>query len=69
MTLAQEFNMTDDTLMRCMEYVIQARDGLITKAEMADKIEALFDRPFERVPDVVGPVVDESVLDARSLDK
>lgn len=59
MTLAQEFNMTNDTLMRCMEYVIQARDGLITKGEMANKIEALFDQPFVQLNDVVGPHIDK----------
>lgn len=39
--------MTDEQCERSLEYVLQARDGLITKNEMANKIEALFDKPFE----------------------
>jgi hypothetical protein len=41
------YGMTEEVAERVLEYVVQARDGLITKSEMADKIEALFPQGFE----------------------
>jgi hypothetical protein len=44
-----EFDISKELSERVLEYVIQARDGLITKSEMADKIEALFPQGFEEL--------------------
>jgi len=35
------YELTDEQAQAVIEYVVQARDGLITKGEMANKIESL----------------------------
>jgi hypothetical protein len=47
MGIEEEKFMTAERIERIHEYVVQAVHGLITKNEMATKIEQLFDAPFE----------------------
>lgn len=41
------YGLSNEQAQRIIEYAVQVRDGLITKYEMAEKIEEVIDVQFE----------------------